>query len=609
MLDELLPFYERELSAIRALAAEFAERYPKVARRLQITPDRCDDPDVERLLQAFAWMAARIGRRLDDEVPELAEPLIEMLFPAFTRPVPSATILQLELDPGSGPCVIPRHSLALSPPVEGVRCTFRTTHDLELWPVEVATARLRLAQAGTVEPGAGPSPCAAVLTLELAARGGIPFRQLKLDRLRIFLDGEPELAGLLYELLCFRLGHVRVGAPGDPGGGAVLPAAALAPAGFAPEEALFEAEPGPCHGYRLMLEYFAFPEKFLFVELSGLGGVGASDRLQVQFHLRRFGASGRHRRLLETLAPGQFKLGCVPAVNLYPQTGAPVAVDGLRRSWPVLAAGRGSAAAEVYAIDAVTLAREEDRLAPRELPALFPVRRGDGTPSALAWCAVREPSVREGDPGTDMALALVDAGGQPADPGTGTLEFRLTCSDRHLPGQLPFGGPDPARGAFLLARHPLAGGARPLRRPTPRRDPPCVPGQLWRTVAHLFMSDLALAGLDRDRLQGLLELYRRAGPPAAAGQVLGVLQVETRPATTLVTRPGPPGFLRGTEVAVTLDESRFEGGSPYLFAGVLERFLAQPCPPDRFVQVRVSGRQGGDGLARWPPRAGGGPMT
>ncbi len=589
MLEELLPFYERELGAIRALAAGFAERYPKVARRLQIARDHCEDPDVERLFQVFAWMAARVTRRLDDQVPELAEPLIQMLCPAFTRPVPSATLLQLVRDPREADLparyTVPRHTLALAPAVRGTRCAFRTTHPVDLWPVAVAGAALAFPPA--------PGGAGAVLALDLAAAGGRTFAGLGLDRLRFFLDLEPPLAGLLYELLGFRVRQVRVG-------GAVLPAAVLRPAGFAPEEALFEDGPRTFQGFRLMFEYAVFPEKFQFFQLEGLGEAleGTGERLRIEFHLDRFGASRHHRRLAETLGPEHFKLGCVPAVNLYSLEAAPIPLDRPRPAWPVLAAGR-TERSEVYSIDRVRLTRGGSGRTGREVPPFFALGRlAGGGPAGWAWFAARERLEGGNDPGTQVSLALVDPGGHPACPEGATLELALTCSDRDLPQAIPFGFDAPGRADFSLVRHAPVARARPLRRPTASLGPPCGHRGHWRILAHLCMNHLSLANLDREGLQELLDLYTFAG---AARWTQGIQSVHTRAATALVQASGPPSFARGTEVVVTVDESRFEGHSLYLFASVLERFLAQARAPTGFVQVTVAS-QGEGILARFPPR-------
>src|SRR5580692_5808559 len=99
MSDDLLPYYERELDAIKRLAAEFADTHPKIAARLRLSADAVDDPHVARLLEGTAFLAARVHHRLDDEFPELTDALLGVLYPHYLAPVPSAAILQFQSDP------------------------------------------------------------------------------------------------------------------------------------------------------------------------------------------------------------------------------------------------------------------------------------------------------------------------------------------------------------------------------------------------------------------------------------------------------------------------------------------------------------------------------
>jgi type VI secretion system protein ImpG len=584
VFDDLLPIYERELSAIRALAAEFADAHPKIARRLQLGPDHCDDPDVERLFQSFAWMAARIGRRLDAELPELAEPLVERLCPLLNRPVPSATILQLERDPRQAPAGryrVPRQALALSPPVAGVRCAFRTTAPVDLWPVAVAGARF--------EPE-DPDGSGAALVLDLATPDGLAFRDLGLDRLRLFLDGPPARAELLLEQLGPGLRGIRVE-------GAALPPRCLRRGGFDPDEALFGPVPAPHDGLRLLFEGLVFPGKFRFLDLSGLDrGVlaRAGDRLRIRFLLGRPG--GAALRLLEDLGPDAFRLDCVPAVNLHAQDGAPVAVDGLLAQAPVRLAGRAADGCEVVAVERARLVRDGGSRTAEPVPA-WPAAPAES--AGPAWRLEREPSAHREAPATDATLSLVDPRGRPAAVPPATLELQLTCSDGGRPRELPWSaaGAEP----FLLPRHSLVAGARARLRPTPALPAPAGAGRSWPILAHLFLNTAGLAGLDRDGLQGLLDGLAPAGTGAP-----GLLEVATGPATALLEGHGPPRFARGTEGAVTLDPARPGGPGPLLLAALMEGWLAQACPGASFVRVRVRSGPGAAWLER-PPRAGAGP--
>lgn len=607
MLEDLLPYYERELSNLRGLAGEFAERYPKVARRLQIDRDHCEDPHVERLLEAFAFLAARIHRKLDDEYPEITEAFMQVLYPHFLRPMPSATILQL-LPNGadsalSGPYAVPRHASVTSPPIREFSCRFRTGNAVELWPLQVIQARMERTQGSEILRRQTTAP--AVLTLELAPTGTVPLASLRPGRLRFFLDGEPPLMHLLYEILCFRLQEVRVSTgPEVPAQPLILPPSAVGPTGFGPEEDLFETDARSFPGFRLLSEYFAFPEKFMFIEVAGLDAPGlewTGDTLRLQFMLSSYGASERHQRLLQALSASHFKLGCVPIVNLFKHAGSPIRVTHQQLSYPVTPDNRHPDAYEIYAIDTVTRIVDANAEA---VPAFYSIRHGsEAQAQKFYWYATRESSRRNQDAGTEVELSLVDLDFQPIRPEAEILSLQLTCSNRNLPEAIPFGGNAGFQDAYAVPDHAVVERARPLRKFTPSLGPPCKRGLQWRLISHLALNHLALAAHGPQALQETLALYNFTESTAIARQIQGIVGLVTRPTTTRLPGQAFAAFVRGVEVHITFDESCYVGSNLYLFASVLERFFALSCPPNSFVKFRMSTLQQEGEVAQWPPRA------
>ena len=361
MLEQLLPYYERELASLRELSGEFAQRYPKIAGRLSLDGEQSEDPHVERLIESFAFLAARIHRKIDDEFPQITEAFMQVLYPHYTQPFPSCTILQMETDPHKPEITarhtIPRHHPALSPAIGGVQCRFRTCHDVDLYPLTLKTASIRLAQASEHLRRLAPQAAASIV-LEFETQGGLSVAQISLQRLRFFLDGDPMLAHLLYELMLVRTLGIQVSDGSDGSMHAIrLPAAALAPAGFAKEESLLEHDERSFDGYRLLSEYFAFPDKFLFIDLNGLDAAPlqhAGNRLRVEIFLSSWSDSERHERLAQTISPNNFRLGCTPAVNLFKQAGEPIRLTHRKTAYPVVVDARRPLSYEVVAIDSVT---------------------------------------------------------------------------------------------------------------------------------------------------------------------------------------------------------------------------------------------------------------
>src|SRR5271154_5318323 len=266
MRDELLDYYERELNYLRQLGAEFGQKYPKIAGRLILEPDKCDDPHVERLLEAFAFLAARVHLKIDDEFPEISEALLTVVYPQLVRPIPSMSIVEFQPDPEKGKLStalpIPRGSILHSRPVGGAPCTFRTCYDTTLWPVSVTNAEWKAPS--RLQPPVKTGDSSAAIRLEMTCAPDVNLRELKIDRLRFYLDGEGGLINTLYELLFTRLNRIliRDPAPGSKVSPVTLTASCLKAVGFGEDEGLIPFPNQSMLGHRLLTEYFSFPEKY-----------------------------------------------------------------------------------------------------------------------------------------------------------------------------------------------------------------------------------------------------------------------------------------------------------------------------------------------------------
>ncbi|HEY5062453.1 MAG TPA: type VI secretion system baseplate subunit TssF, partial [Gemmatimonadaceae bacterium] len=283
MREELLHYYERELTFLRRMGSDFARRYPKVAGRLLLEPNKCEDPHVERMLEAFAFLAARVHLKIDDDFPEITEALLNVVFPHYVRPIPAMSIVEATLDPERGKLTtgyrLSRGTMLYSSPVDGVPCKFQTSYDTVLWPVSVAAAQWSTPD--RVRPPVRFGDAAAVLRIELRCDPGLTFAQLELESLRFYIDGTGNLAAVVYELLNTSNRPIVVrempGAPGAPAPkSVVLPGGALRPVGLGQEEGMLPYPGRSFDAYRLIQEYFAFPEKYLFVDLGGFADVRAA---------------------------------------------------------------------------------------------------------------------------------------------------------------------------------------------------------------------------------------------------------------------------------------------------------------------------------------------
>lgn len=613
MLDRILPYYERELTALRQLGREFANEYPKVAGRLHLDGETVADPHVERLVEAFAFLTARIRLKLDDEFPEITEALLNLLYPHYLRPIPSLTVVQFQAGPAdaalTGRYTIDRHAALVSRPVRGMPCRFRTCYPVDLWPIRLTRAALEPVERSPFRRRGNDA--VAMLRLRFECFEGLTFAQLGIDKLRLFLDGEGWISHGLHEVL---LGHAQGVLLADGEGGAArrieLRSDAIRPVGFAAEDGLLDYGPRSFPGYRLLTEYFNFPEKFLFVDLEGLDAAAAAGfgpQLEVSIPIGTLERTERLEALQQTVSREHVKLGCTPAVNLFTRMAEPIRIDHRRTEYQVLPDVRRPWAMEVYGVESVQRVRRSGRDEEIiDVPAFFGLTHGHGgEPAAVHWYEHRRPSTRPDDPGTELFLALVDTSLNPQAPAGETLSVEVTCTNRDLPGRLPFGG---GSGDFELESGGAVARVAVLRKPTPTVRPELRGGTQWRLISHLALNHLSIVGSGRDALLELLSLYNIDDRQATRQQIAGITAVASRPVTTRIGRPPRTAFCRGLEVEISFDEDEYVGGSAYLLALVLERFVALYASVNSFTRLIARSRQREGALAQWPPRTGEQPL-
>jgi type VI secretion system protein ImpG len=603
MIDELLAYYNGELAYLRELGAEFAERYPKVAARLLLEADKCEDPHVERILEGVAFLTARIRHKIDDEFPEITDSLLGMLFPHYQRPLPSMAVAQLVLAPDQAKLTkgltVERNSRLNSRPVGGVPCKFRTAYPVTLWPVEVESARLDPDR--VVFPGKPPD-AVALLQLTLRSTGGTPFSQLAINRLRFYLDGTGPVPYALYELLFNNVCQILVrGRVGDRQTETVkLAPGAIEPVGFGPGEGMLDDPSRAFVGYRLLQEYFALPEKYLFFDLCGLqslAGRGFGDSIDLLFFLNRSPRSEL------SVQPESFRLGCTPIVNLFTTVAEPIALTQAQFEYRVVPDVHRPLNHEVFSVDSVSSAGGFLK-EPVTYEPFYSIRhaRPDVKQTAY-WYSSRRPSQRKDDPGTEVDISFVDPGFNPRLPASETVTVHVTCTNRDLPSRLPFGG---EQGDFELEAQAPVSRVRCLRKPTRPVRPPLGRGAQWRLISLLSLNHLSLADSEKglDALREILAAHDFAESAVTRQQINGITAVSSRRTSGRTGRKIGNAVCLGVEVTVELDEASYVGSGAFLMACVLERFLGLYASINSFTQLVARTRQREGVLKRWPPRAG-----
>jgi type VI secretion system protein ImpG len=622
--NELLQYYERELTYLRRMGVEFAARYPKIASRLQLEPTKCEDPHVERLLEGFAFLAARVHHRLDNDLPEISEALLDVLHPQHIRPIPSLSLVEIELDTELGKLpaglFIPRGSELRSRPINGLPCRFRTAYDTRLWPATVTGAAWTSPdRAGTA---AQIGEAAGAIRVELRAFEGMRLGQLTvdnpgnpragvapvagLDALRFHLAGEPGFADTLYELLVNSCARIAIRDPDQPSRAPVLlPSTALRAVGFEENESLLPYPRRTFAGYSLLQELFTFPQKFMFVEVAGvaaaLRALAAGPRAELLFVLSPFERAERRLVVESGLSALSFRLGCTPVVNLFEQTAEPILLTQRSSEYPVIPDARRRLEIETWAVDGVVGITPGEGEATTIEP-LYGFRHGRSEGSGVFWTALRRASGWRTDRGTEVYISFADLSGRIRAPDAEVASLRLTCFNGDLPSRLPFGVDE--RGDFELAQGGPVKRITCLIKPTAVVQPALGKPLLWRLVSTLSLNHLSLVEEGADALRELLRLHNASDSVGGERQIQGLVGVSSAPTYARVVADQGLAFARGRRVEVEFDEEQFPGGGMFLFAGVLERFLGQYASVNSFTQLAVRSRQRKRLVREWAPRAG-----
>ena len=608
MRDDLLLYYERELDYLRKSAAQFAEKYPKVASRLALEPTKFEDPHVERLLESFAFLAARIHLKMDDEFPEISEGILNVVYPQLTRPLPSMSVVEFQLDPEKGKLTsgmkIDRGALLYSKPISGVPCTFRTSYDTTLWPITVSA--VEFSAPSRLKPAVKTNDSAWAVRVELTCAKDVNFSSLKLDQLRFYLDGESGLINNLYELLFSRLNRIVIRdlSAGSNATPITLPASSLKPVGFEPDEGMMSYPSSTFSGHRLLMEYFAFPEKFFFLDLTGLqrlATAGFKEAIEVIFLISDVEGDGRAQRLELELSKKTFRLGCSPIVNLFSQVAEPIQLNQRKSEYPLIPDVRRPYSIEVFSVDEVNAINSANQKITAYEPFYSLRHSGRRNEQSCFWLARRRPSSRPNDEGTDVSLSLIDLSTTSVDPDATILSVRTTCTNRDLPARLPFGNQDSdfeMEGAAVMRR------IIALRKPTPQVRPLLGKGALWRLVSHLSLNYLSMVEGGKEALQEILRLYDVGRTAYSQNVIQSILNIRSESHFTRLISDQGVSFARGIKINMELDEEQFAGGGAFLFACILERFFGMSASLNSFTQLSVKTPQRKEKLHEWQPRAG-----
>lgn len=624
MDPRLLDYYNQELSYLRESGLEFSERFPKIASRLGLHESEITDPYVERLLEGFSFLTARIRLKMDAEFPKFSQRLLEVVSPNYLAPTPSMCVVQFQ--PGDtvshegSSFHVPRGSRLREPaqPTRKTQCEFRTAHALDLLPLQVKDAGFSSVPTGLYKRLKAPQRQArSALRLSFKfdiADGKKPFG---LAELPVYINADSRLSSHLYEII---MAHtvgiaIRTTAESDAPW-QVLPKDALSPVGFAENESLLPTSVKGFSGHRLLHEYFAFPARFNFFKIHSLDALATDGEFPASFEVMIL--LDHDTSEFEQLVDREnFCLNCTPVVNLIEMRSDRVPVSPGSNEYHLVPDRTRPLDYEVFSVNAAE-GFGRDNAVEAEFRPFYSSIATDKSSHASYFSVRREPRAqsslghskgpRSTYIGSEVFLSLVDQNEAPFSNSLRQLGVDITATNRDLPLLVKVGS---GRDLVSVSSLPVA-GIRILHGPS--RPVPAIPdGEInWRLINQLSLNYRMLSEVSADETTGLLatllSAYKPLGDPAIAKHAQSILAVSVKAVTRRLPGNGPLTFGRGVLIDVTVDESLFSGASAYLFGSVLDQYLSRHVSINSFTEFRLNSAQRGL-VSQWAPRFGSRPCA
>lgn len=594
----LRDYFLGELDHLRSRSADFAHDYPKVAAELELSRGKSADPHIEALLQSVAYLTGHIQYQLDKEAPEISNTLLNILYPHLEKPIPSMAIAKIDVKPNganfANGYILKKHRIAAveamgtagSRPV----CKFRTCFDTPLWPLKVTFAGEH--PTNYYDFLSDNRKVISVLRLQISNTGNESFHSYPLSNLRFYINGDDHQAFALYRLLREHLHSIAL-VSDENSPPVFLPKTALNFLGFNDEHALFPYSSASHPAYRILQEYFSFPEKHLFFEVDHLDRLEKSQSFEILFLLEA--PIGKTLKI----DTGNFLLNCVPLINLFPLYIDPVRLDHRDFEYRLIPGQEQYRYCEIYSIDEMTSTRPSGK--PRKLKSYFGLNSDEEIiEDHFYWTSRREISHLKSLSGTEMYVSFHDRNFDVHRLVEESISARVTCTNRNLAEKMRAGDRLHLEGVGPVSAIEL------VTKPT-RHEVPSMNGMKpWRLVSHLCLNHLSLSS-GSESLQALkciLMLYASTSNPINKRQIDSLCHMQCRQVVRRISNDAWRGFCRGTEIQLTIDESLFEGGSSLLFGEILNRFFALYTSINAFTQLVLESKQKKGNWRTWQPMVG-----
>lgn len=594
-MNKLLSYYQKELFFLKQHGKVFANRFPKIARRLGIVEGESEDPHVSRMIESFALLTSRIHQRLDDDMPEVIEELMSVLAPHFLRPRPSTCIVSIFVDPLhsgiTGKNRLPAGTALYTKFDSPVSCQFKTVYPVELLPLSIYDALLDF-DSDKLQ-----------WKLQICFKVW-PRVNMMGEKIRLYLHGPRNSASALYALLCSEVDLLTLHRNDES---ISLPVTSISPVGFKSEEMLLPQDVSiePIHAF--LIEYFSFPQKYSFVDLHMpadfhiIGG----DIVKFCAVFNRNPSVGNLDRIAESVDSGFFRLHCTPAINLFSLRAEPISLSDASAEYQVIPDTHHHSMIDVWAISQVTAQRKiEEHIVQIPVLPLLDNRVCGNTEnnSGLSWQSFYREIMGKHDLERKLFIAFCVQKNRLPPVGQDIITLGILCTNHTLPHQMQYGNPD---GDFD-SEAPLAGlKICALTHPTLPVNPPEKSDIRWRFLSQLSSNYQLFDGENGvHRLKAMLALYNLDEDTEKLRQINMIQSMSYKPVTARLIRHDPHSLARGLNIEVIFTQSALYEPDYYLICSFLDRLLALYAPINSFTRLITCIDQEKQTRREWPIRAG-----
>lgn len=597
--EEMLGYYQQEMIYLRRAGAQFMARYPKISQNLNLSESGSSDPHVQRLLESFAFLTGRLQKEIDSRSIHFTTNLLSVLYPQFVAPFPAASVASFRLSPHLGKATagstVPRATPLFSEAQTGKTCYFQTTYPVELWPFEITEAKVMNVDESPLIPSSIASQW--VLKIRIRRYDG-SLKDLHPSFLRFYITGDTFTTRSVYDSLFAYLPDtptpvfIKTDTDEAP---RQLPPGSLRPVGFKPEESLVPYPHQSLDAYRLLHEFFVFPNKFNFFDIQNFSTEGSNDYLDIYIPLANNSRINKLRLHKET-----FVLGCTPIINLFSKISEPIDLNHQSISYPLRGDERNEETTEIHTILKVVAAgidgKESEVFSPYFSYDADIAERDNG----LFWHATRTPSETPDIPGTNVALSFVDYKFSPQKPSHTSVYAHTLCTNRDLPSYIPAGGQLQIDGVIPSTLITC------LERPTLPISPSLDGAAQWQLISQLSLNSLSLSGQEKAvlSLKELLKLYTGLNRNKSHPEINTIQSLTFEPVMRRRGQDAWRGFIQGLSITLTLDEIPFSGQGGFTLAMILNEFFSLYVSLSSFTELTLLSTHNDGIWKRWQPHVG-----